>query len=196
MPDILLQVEDLQTVFGMQEKNVVAQAVRGVSFEVKRGETLGIVGESGCGKSVTALSLLRLIAPPGKIAGGRVVFQGQDLLRLSERQMQSVRGSQIAMVFQDPMTALNPTMRIGEQIAETIRAHRKVSRADAWVQAGDWLHRVRLTLPERRLRQYPHELSGGMRQRVLIALAFSCRPALLLADEPTTALDVTVQAQI
>lgn len=196
MSDTLLQVEDLQTVFGTQEKNVVAQAVRGVSFTVGKGETLGIVGESGCGKSVTALSLLRLIAPPGKIAGGRVLFQGQDLLRLSERQMQSVRGSQIAMVFQDPMTALNPTMRIGEQIAETIRAHRKVSRADAWAQAGDWLRRVRLSLPERRLRQYPHELSGGMRQRVLIALAFSCRPALLLADEPTTALDVTVQAQI
>ncbi len=196
MTDVLLQVEDLQTVFGREGRGPVARAVRGVSFSVAQGKTLGIVGESGSGKSVTALSLLRLIAPPGRIMGGTVRLAGQDLLTLPERQMRDVRGARIAMVFQDPMTALNPTLTVGEQIVETILAHQKVSRAEARVQALEWLTRVRVSLPARRMGQYPHELSGGMRQRVLIAIAFSCRPEVLLADEPTTALDVTVQAQI
>jgi len=174
----------------------MAQAVRGVSFAVHKGETLGIVGESGSGKSVTALSVLRLIAAPGRITGGQVKLDGSDLLTLTERQMQAVRGGRIAMVFQDPMSALNPTLTVGEQIAETIRAHEDVTRADAWQQALGWLTRVHVSLPNRRLHQYPHELSGGMRQRVMLAIAFSCRPEVLLADEPTTALDVTVQAQI
>ena len=192
----LLQVNDLETVFGREGRGPVARAVRGVSFEVAQGKTLGIVGESGSGKSVTALSLLRLIAPPGRIAGGTVRLAGQDLLQLPEKAMRDVRGARIAMVFQDPMTALNPTLTVGEQIVETILAHQKVSRVEARTQALDWLTRVRVSLPDRRMGQYPHELSGGMRQRVLIAIAFSCRPEVLLADEPTTALDVTVQAQI
>ena len=196
MTDALLQVDDLQTVFGREGRGPVARAVRGVSFAVHAGRTLGIVGESGSGKSVTALSILRLIAQPGRIVGGTVKLAGQDLLTLSERQMRDVRGARIAMVFQDPMTALNPTLTVGEQIVETILAHQPVSRREARSQALDWLARVRVSLPDRRMGQYPHELSGGMRQRVLIALAFSCRPEVLLADEPTTALDVTVQAQI
>lgn len=196
MTEALLQVEDLETVFGREGRGPVARAVRGVSFEVRKGETLGIVGESGSGKSVTALSILRLIAPPGRITGGSVTLDGVNLLGLPEKQMRDVRGARIAMVFQDPMTALNPTLTVGEQITETILAHQKVTRAEAQAQALDWLTRVRVALPERRLRQYPHELSGGMRQRVMIAIAFSCRPEVLLADEPTTALDVTVQAQI
>ncbi len=196
MTETLLEIENLETVFGREGRGPVARAVRGVSLSVRKGETLGIVGESGSGKSVTALSALRLIAPPGRIAGGKVLFDGEDLLALPERRMRAVRGAQIAMVFQDPMTALNPTLTVGEQISETISAHQKVSRAEARAQALDWLTRVRVSLPERRMKQFPHELSGGMRQRVMLAIAFSCRPALLLADEPTTALDVTVQAQI
>ncbi|MGI4791149.1 MAG: ABC transporter ATP-binding protein [Janthinobacterium lividum] len=196
MTETLLQIDNLETAFGREGRGPVARAVRGVSFGVRSGETLGIVGESGSGKSVTALSILRLIASPGRITGGQICFDGADLLTLPERKMRAVRGAQIAMVFQDPMTALNPTLTVGEQIVETILAHQKVSRAEARTQALDWLTRVRVSLPERRMRQYPHELSGGMRQRVMIAIAFSCRPALLLADEPTTALDVTVQAQI
>ena len=196
MTDALLQVENLETVFGREGRGPVARAVRGVSFSVRRGETLGIVGESGSGKSVTALSILRLISAPGRIVAGRIGLDGADLLGLPERQMRAVRGARIAMVFQDPMTALNPTLTVGEQIVETILAHQKVSRAEARAQALDWLTRVRVALPDRRLRQYPHELSGGMRQRVMLAIAFSCRPEVLLADEPTTALDVTVQAQI
>ncbi len=196
MTDTLLQVDNLETVFGREGRGPVAQAVRGVSFGVGAGRTLGIVGESGSGKSVTALSVLRLIAAPGRITGGQVRLAGEDLLTLSEKQMRAVRGARVAMVFQDPMTALNPTLTVGEQIEETIRAHQKVSRAEARAQALDWLTRVRVSLPERRLKQYPYELSGGMRQRVMIAIAFSCRPQVLLADEPTTALDVTVQAQI
>ena len=196
MSDALLQVDDLETVFGREGRGPVARAVRGVSFAVRKGETLGIVGESGSGKSVTALSILRLIAAPGRIVGGRVRLDGADLLGLPERQMREVRGARIAMVFQDPMTALNPTLTVGEQIVETILAHQKVSRTEARAQALDWLTRVRVSLPDRRMHQYPHELSGGMRQRVMLAIAFSCRPEVLLADEPTTALDVTVQAQI
>lgn len=196
MTDTLLQVDKLETVFGREGRGPVAQAVRGVSFGVGAGRTLGIVGESGSGKSVTALSVLRLIAAPGRITGGQVRLAGEDLLTLSEKQMRAVRGARVAMVFQDPMTALNPTLTVGEQIEETIRAHQKVSWASARAQALDWLTRVRVSLPERRLKQYPYELSGGMRQRVMIAIAFSCRPQVLLADEPTTALDVTVQAQI
>ena len=192
----LLQVTELQTVFGREGRGLVARAVRGVSFSVKKGETLGIVGESGSGKSVSALSVLRLISAPGRVAGGSVKLDGQELLTLTECEMRAVRGGRIAMVFQDPMTALNPTLTVGEQIAETILAHQKVSRADAWTQAESWLAHVRVSLPKLRLRQYPHELSGGMRQRVMLAIAFSCRPEVLLADEPTTALDVTVQAQI
>jgi len=196
MTDTLLQVDKLETVFGREGRGPVAQAVRGVSFGVGAGRTLGIVGESGSGKSVTALSVLRLIAAPGRITGGTVRLAGEDLLTLSEKQMRAVRGARVAMVFQDPMTALNPTLTVGEQIEETIRAHQKISRTSARAQALDWLTRVRVSLPERRLKQYPYELSGGMRQRVMIAIAFSCRPQVLLADEPTTALDVTVQAQI
>ncbi len=196
MTENLLEIEGLETAFGREGRGPVARAVRGVSLSVKKGETLGIVGESGSGKSVTALSILRLIASPGRITGGQILFDGEDLLTLPEKQMRAVRGAKIAMVFQDPMTALNPTLTVGDQIAETILAHQKVSRTEAREMALDWLTRVRVSLPERRMRQYPYELSGGMRQRVMIAIAFSCRPALLLADEPTTALDVTVQAQI
>ena len=191
---MILQIENLYTVFGAGKETV--RAVRGVSLAVGRGETLGIVGESGSGKSVTALSVLRLLMPPGRVASGRVLLDGADLMALSERQMRGVRGARIAMVFQDPMTALNPTLTVGEQITETILAHQQVTKAEARAKALDWLTRVRVSLPERRLRQFPHELSGGMRQRVMLAIAFSCRPEVLLADEPTTALDVTVQAQI
>ena len=191
---MLLHIENLHAVFGAGKETV--QAVRGVSLAVGRGETLGIVGESGSGKSVTALSVLRLLMPPGRVASGRVLLDGTDLMPLSERQMRGVRGARIAMVFQDPMTALNPTLTVGEQITETILAHQQVTKAEARAKALEWLTRVRVALPERRLRQYPHELSGGMRQRVMLAIAFSCRPEVLLADEPTTALDVTVQAQI
>lgn len=193
----LLEINDLRTIFAGEGKSAPpVQAVRGVSLAVGKGETLGVVGESGSGKSVTALSVLRLIAPPGRIVGGQVRFAGEDLLQKSERQMRDVRGARIAMVFQDPMTALNPTLTVGEQIVETILAHQQVGRREASAQALDWLKRVHVTLPEQRLKQYPHELSGGMRQRVMLAIAFSCRPELLIADEPTTALDVTVQAQI
>ena len=196
MTNTVLEVDNLETVFGREGRGPVAKAVRGVSFAVDAGRTLGIVGESGSGKSVTALSVLRLIAAPGRIVGGQVRLAGEDLLTLPEKKMRDVRGAKVAMVFQDPMTALNPTLTVGEQIEETIRAHQNVSRAEARASALDWLTRVRVSLPERRLKQYPYELSGGMRQRVMIAIAFSCRPQVLLADEPTTALDVTVQAQI
>ena len=170
--------------------------VRGVSLSVSPGETLGIVGESGSGKSVTALAALRLIARPGLVEAAKIALDGEDLLLKSEREMRSVRGGRIAMVFQDPLTSLNPTLTVGEQLVETILAHRAMPRREAWAEAVSWLTRVRIPLAESRMRQYPTTLSGGMRQRVVIAMAFCCRPEVLLADEPTTALDVTVQAQI
>ena len=190
----LLEVENLQTHFRTPEG--VNRAVDGVSFSVGSGETLAIVGESGCGKSVTAMSILRLIPePPGKIAGA-IRFNGKDLLKLTDREMRQIRGNDISMVFQEPMTSLNPVLTVGRQITETIMLHEGVSRADGDKRTIDILRTVNIPEPERRLTQYPHELSGGMRQRVMIAMALACNPKLLIADEPTTALDVTVQAQI
>ena len=190
----LLTVENLQTHF--RTPDGVNRAVDGVSFAVEPGETLAIVGESGCGKSVTAMSILRLIPePPGRIAG-RISFDGRDLLALGEREMRDIRGNDISMVFQEPMTSLNPVLTIGRQITETVILHEKLAKADGTKRALEMLRLVNIPEPERRLAQYPHELSGGMRQRVMIAMALACNPKLLIADEPTTALDVTVQAQI
>jgi oligopeptide/dipeptide ABC transporter ATP-binding protein len=191
----LLVVKDLQTHFFTDRG--VARAVDGVSFTVPAGSTLGLVGESGCGKSVTALSILRLVAsPPGRIVGGSIHLDGTDLLSLSEEEIRHVRGNQISMIFQEPMTSLNPVFTVGDQIMEALLLHRKVSRAEARDQAIDMLQRVRIPSAETMLEQYPHQISGGMRQRVMIAMALVCRPRLLIADEPTTALDVTIQAQI
>ena len=191
----LLEVRDLKTYFYTAEG--VAPAVDGVSFLVERGETLGIVGESGCGKSVTSLSILRLVpAPPGKIVGGQILFEGHDLLRLSNREMRKVRGNQIAMIFQEPMTSLNPVFTIGSQIMEAVLLHHQVSKKEALSRTIEVLRLVGIASPERRVKEYPHQLSGGMRQRAMIAMALSCNPKLLIADEPTTALDVTIQAQI
>ncbi|MGZ5072787.1 MAG: ABC transporter ATP-binding protein, partial [Usitatibacter sp.] len=175
----------------------VVKAVDGVDFHVDRGEIVGLVGESGCGKSVTALSIMGLVAsPPGKIAAGEILFEGVDLLRLAPRQMRDIRGDRIAMIFQEPMTSLNPAFTIGEQIVEGILRHRRVSREAAKRQAIEMLERVRMPLPAKRFDDHPHRLSGGMRQRAMIAMALACKPKLLIADEPTTALDVTIQAQI
>jgi oligopeptide/dipeptide ABC transporter ATP-binding protein len=192
----LLEVSDLRTHFHTDQG--IARAVDGVSFAVERGEVLGIVGESGCGKSVTSLSILRLVPePPGEIvAGSSVRFDGRELLALSRSEMRSVRGNDIAMIFQEPMTSLNPVYTVGDQIAETVRLHRRVGRKAAKGQAVEMLRLVGLPDPEERAGAYPHELSGGQRQRVMIAMALSCEPDLLIADEPTTALDVTIQAQI
>ena len=191
----LLQVEELKTYFFTRDG--VVRAVDGVSFSVARGETLAIVGESGCGKSVTSLSILRLIAsPPGRTVAGRVVFEGRDLLELSEAEMRKIRGDAISMIFQEPMTSLNPVLTIGDQIAEVLMLHRGLSDEEAARRAVEMLRLVRMPEPERRVAQYPHQLSGGMRQRVMIAMALACEPRLLIADEPTTALDVTIQAQI
>ncbi len=190
----LLQVDNLAVEFIVPRGSV--RAVNDLSFSVRAGETLGIVGESGCGKSVTALSLLRLIPSPGRVAAGRILLDGRDLLMLSEAQMQQIRGNRVAMVFQEPMTSLNPVLTIGRQISETLVRHEGLSRRAARRRAVELLDLVRIVEPQRRLLQYPHELSGGMRQRVVIAMALSCSPKLLVADEPTTALDVSVQAQI
>ena len=191
----LLSVKELRTYFSEDEKTV--RAVDGVSFDVHRGETLGIVGESGSGKSVTNLSIMRLIpTPPGRIVGGEVLFDGRDLLSLPDREMRAVRGKRIAMIFQDPMTSLNPFMRISQQLMEVTRLHLGHSRAEAKAHAIKMLELVGIPDARRRADGYPHEFSGGMRQRVMIAMALSCQPELLIADEPTTALDVTIQAQI
>jgi oligopeptide/dipeptide ABC transporter ATP-binding protein len=193
--ETLLSVRDLRTQFFTREG--VVHAVDGVSFDVHKGRTLGIVGESGCGKTVTALSIIRLLpTPPARIVGGQLLFQGRDLTTLPERELEDIRGSEIAMIFQDPMTSLNPTLTIGMQITETIRRHSNLSKRAARVRAIELLEEVGLPRAASRLDDYPHRLSGGMRQRVMIAIAISCDPALLIADEPTTALDVTVQAQV
>ncbi len=191
----LLEVDGLRTHFFTRDG--VVRAVDGVSFAVNPGETLALVGESGCGKSVTSLSILRLIAsPPGRIVSGSLRFAGRDLLSLSEAEMRTIRGNEIAMIFQEPMTSLNPVLTIGRQIAETLRLHRGLSRAAALERAVAMLKLVNMPEAERRVTQYPHQISGGMRQRVMIAMALACDPRLLIADEPTTALDVTIQAQI
>ena len=190
----LLDVQHLTTVFDVAGRAL--RAVDDVSFEVRKGETLGLVGESGSGKSLTAYSILRLVQPPGRIASGRVLFQGRDLLALPEREMRKVRGAGIALIFQEPMTALNPVFTVGDQIAEAMLVHGLATRAEAKRRAVELLDAVRVAEPDRRVRDYPHQLSGGMRQRVLIAMALACRPSLVIADEPTTALDVTIQAQI
>ena len=169
----------------------------GVDLRLERGRTLGIVGESGCGKSVTALSIMGLVPqPPGRIADGEIVFDGEDLLKAPPARMRDLRGDKLAMIFQEPMTSLNPAFRVGDQIAEALMRHRKLSNRDAWEKAVEMLRRVRIPSPEQRALEYPHQLSGGMRQRVMIAMALACNPQLLIADEPTTALDVTIQAQI
>ncbi len=193
--DILLEVKNLQTYFYTEDG--VVKAVDGVDFYIREGETLGMVGESGCGKSVTALSIMRLVPnPPGKIVGGEIIFRGEDLLKKSEAEMRKIRGNKISMIFQEPMTSLNPVYTIGDQIVEAIVLHQKLSKQEALKKAIEMLSLVGIPEPAKRVRQYPHELSGGMRQRAMIAMALSCNPDLLIADEPTTALDVTIQAQI
>jgi oligopeptide/dipeptide ABC transporter ATP-binding protein len=190
----VLEVDDLTTVFDLP--GGTAPAVDAISFEVRAGETLGLVGESGSGKSVTALSIMRLVQPPGRIAAGTIRFKGRDLLTLSESEMREVRGAEIALIFQEPMTALNPVFRIGDQISEALLVHRRATRQEAKSRVVELLEAVRIPDPAARARDYPHQLSGGMRQRVLIAMAIACKPSLVIADEPTTALDVTIQAEI
>jgi oligopeptide/dipeptide ABC transporter ATP-binding protein len=193
--DVLLQVEDLVTAFDTEAGRL--RAVDGVSFEVRRGHTLGIVGESGCGKSVTALSIIRLLPQPmGQVLGGRIRFEGRDLLQTSEEDIHAIRGARIGMIFQEPMTALNPVHRIGKQLSEVFLLHQDVTPRTALEKSVAILDRVGIPSPEIRVSEYPHQLSGGMRQRVMIAMALACKPALVIADEPTTALDVTIQAQI
>jgi len=191
----LLEVKNLKTYFYTDDG--VATAVDDVSYDVDKGETLGLVGESGCGKSVSALSIMRLIPdPPGKIVGGEILFKGNDLLKVTEREMQEVRGNDIGMIFQEPMTSLNPVFTCGNQIEEVIILHQKLSKSEAKEKAIEMLDLVGIPAPEQRYHEYPHQLSGGMRQRVMISIALACNPEILIADEPSTALDVTVQAQI
>jgi oligopeptide transport system ATP-binding protein len=193
--EILLEVRNLQVAFNTYLGKV--NAIRNVSFSVRKGETVALVGESGCGKSVTAQAIMRLIpTPPGKTEGGEIYFDGKDLLKISQKEMERIRGKEMGIIFQDPMTSLNPTMRIGKQIAEGLRKHQGLGRETAIQKAIEILGWVGITEPDRRIDQYPHEFSGGMRQRVMIAIALGCDPKLLIADEPTTALDVTIQAQI
>jgi len=190
-----LEVQNLRTYFFTEEG--VVRAVDGVSLDLRRGETLGLVGESGCGKSVTSLSIMRLIPdPPGKIVGGKIIYKGENLLEKDEEYMRHIRGNEIAMIFQDPMTSLNPVFRVGDQIAEAIQLHQGVGRKEALRRAVEMMKLVRIPLAEQRAREYPHQFSGGMRQRIMIAMALSCNPEILIADEPSTALDVTIQAQI
>ncbi|WP_454693629.1 ABC transporter ATP-binding protein [Achromobacter aegrifaciens] len=190
----VLRVHDLTTCFDGDETTVVA--VDRLSFDLMPGETLGLVGESGCGKSVTSLSIMRLLRAPGRVAGGRIEFDGQDLLALPEKAMRAIRGNQISMIFQEPMTSLNPVFTVGRQISESLMLHQGLSRRDAMAQAESLLELVQISDPARRVREYPYQLSGGMRQRAMIAMALACQPKVLIADEPTTALDVTIQAQI
>jgi len=190
----LLSIEGLRTHFFTNDG--VVRAVDGVSISVRQGETLGLVGESGCGKSITALTVMRLVARPGRAVAGRVMFDGRNLLELSEEEMEDVRGNDIAMIFQEPMTSLNPVFRVGDQIAESVERHLGVNRDEARERVVELFGTVGIPSPERRVREYPHQMSGGMRQRVMIAMALACKPKLLIADEPTTALDVTIQAQI
>ena len=194
MSETLLEVKNLQTHF--YTRTGIAKAVEGVSFTLDESETLGLVGESGCGKSVTSLSIMRLIDPPGRIVGGDVLFKGEDVLDMDQDALHKLRGGQIAMIFQDPMTSLNPVLPIGFQIAEAVKAHLKLDDTAAMNRAAEMLERVRIPEARRRLKDYPHQFSGGMRQRVMIAIALSCNPQMLIADEPTTALDVTIQAQV
>ncbi len=190
----LLEVDSLRTHFPTRAGLV--KAVDDVSFHIAEGELLGLVGESGCGKSITALSVMRLVSSPGKIVGGSIRFKGEEITTASDERLRQIRGNDIAMIFQDPMTSLNPVYKVGEQIAEALRLHRKMDRKQAWDAAVEAMREVAIPSPERRAQDYPHQLSGGMRQRVMIAMALACDPELLIADEPTTALDVTIQAQI
>ncbi|MGO9566590.1 MAG: ABC transporter ATP-binding protein [Desulfomonilaceae bacterium] len=195
MTNQLLRIRGLRTIFATEDGT--AAAVDGLDLDVRHGETLGLVGESGCGKSVTALSIMRLIpSPPGEIVSGEVLFEGTDLLKLSESAMRKIRGNDISMIFQEPMTSLNPVFKVQDQIAEVFRVHRDMSRGEAADSAVKMLKKVGIPSPEKRAKDYPHQMSGGMRQRVMIAMALACDPKLMLADEPTTALDVTIQAQI
>jgi oligopeptide/dipeptide ABC transporter ATP-binding protein len=193
-PDVLLSVSHLTTVFDLP--GGPAAAVDDLSFEIRAGETLGLVGESGSGKSVTALSIMRLVQPPGRITAGEIRFKGRELRKLRDAEMRAVRGAEIALIFQEPMTALNPVFTVGDQIAETLLVHHRATRREARIRAIELLDEVRVPDPAARVGDYPHQLSGGMRQRVLIAMALACKPSLVIADEPTTALDVTIQAQI
>jgi oligopeptide transport system ATP-binding protein len=190
----LLEVQNLHVQFFTDDG--IVRAVDGLSFSIEKGKTLGIVGESGCGKSMTSLAIMRLIPPPGKIVSGKILFEGNDLLALPESAMQKIRGAKISMIFQDPMTSLNPVFTIGNQIAETVLIHQNMNKAEAWKRAVEMLERVKIPNARECAKAYPHKLSGGMRQRAMIAMALACNPSLLIADEPTTALDVTVQAQI
>ena len=193
--NILLSIQGLSVSFFTEEG--AARVVQDVSFSIKKGRTFALVGESGCGKSVTALSIMRLVpAPQGKIVGGEIVFEGRNLLSLSEKEIRKVRGNEIAMIFQEPMTSLNPVYTVGSQIAEAITLHQKKNTSEAWTDAVEMLRKAGIADPAQRVREYPHQMSGGMQQRIMIAMAASCEPALLIADEPTTALDVTIQAQI